>query len=644
MSLLTVSNLEKSYGIDTILSGIQFRLNWGQKVGLVGRNGTGKTTLLQILTGQLEPDKGVVHYARGIRFGYLSQQQMVNGDKTVYEEARDAFAPVLAMESRLRSLEQDMARIHGDEELLEGVFEEYGLLRERFEWMGGYNNLRDIGLILKRFGFSEKDFEKPASVLSGGEKTRLAMARLLLSAPDILYLDEPTNHLDMEATEWLETFLNEFGGAVLLVSHDRYFLDRVVNRIAELEQSHLTLYAGGFTDYWRLRNEKRERQAEIHQKQQEEIARLEEFWRRNKAGQNRNMAWSRLKAANRIRESAVDRPSDSRVMKLKFRERYRSGQEVLIIDSLRKQIPSRELFSDLNILINRGERVGIVGPNGAGKSTLLRIIMGEEQPTSGDVRLGAGVIIGYFAQEATELDPDISVLDTILNASNMQVGEARGYLARFLFIGDDVFLKVGNLSGGEKNRLALAQIILLRPNLLILDEPTNHLDIDSRDALTEMISEFDGTLILVSHDRYLLDQVTNKTLEILNGNAVLFDVPYSQYKEKIQLVKKISSANIQDYADKEDEPSGNASVKGMSAWQISKEKQKASRQIEMHEKRVQDIEEMIEKFEKILSSPPPAADIVQVADEYQKAQASLDEAMKDWEDAVHYAESLGVKV
>ncbi len=644
MSLLTVTNVEKSFGVESILKDVSFRLEWGRKMGLVGRNGVGKTTLLKILCNLMEADKGSVQYARGIRYGYLSQQPIRDEEGTVYKAAKQAFAPVLQMEERLRSLEMRMHDAHESESSLSSIMEEYGLLRERFEWMGGYDSLRDIEHVLRSFGFRDEDMSKRVSILSGGEKTRLAVARLLLSSPDILILDEPTNHLDLGATEWLEGFLRQFGGAVLLVSHDRYFLDAVVNSVGELDNGSITIYSGNFTDFWRQREERKKRQEELYNRQQEEIARLEEFWRRNKAGQNRNMAWSRLKAANRLRENAVDRPAEGDSINLNLKERYRSGNDVIAFERLSKAIGGKTLFQNLSFNVKRGDKIGVIGSNGSGKTSFLRILLGEEPPTSGSVRLGANLSIGYFAQETSSLNLNSTVLESVMDISDMDVGKARNYLARFQFRGDQVMRSVDSLSGGEKNRLELARIILVHPNLLILDEPTNHLDLDSRDSLRDMLKAYDSTLVLVSHDRYLLDQVTRQTLEITNGSATLFDGSYRNFVENRNRLNEAENQQSRKRSDASEKTADPDQLDKMNVFQLSRERKKAVKDVTILEEKVSQLEEDQKRIETILSSPERNTDMVQLSHYYELIQSELARVLDEWERAVYYASELGAKV
>jgi ATP-binding cassette subfamily F protein 3 len=642
--LVSCVNIEKSFGLDTILSGVSFRLAWGQKMGLVGRNGCGKTTLLHILSGQMEADRGSVSYTRGVRCGYLRQEQMVEHGWTVYQEAEDAFAPVLQMERRLRELEQSMAGA-SDAGTLQAVMDEYGLLHDRFEAMGGYENLRDIRLVLKRLGFGEEDLSRLTARLSGGEKTRLALAKLLLSAPDVLLLDEPTNHLDLQATEWLEDFLHDFGGAIILVSHDRYFLDRVVTTIAEIENARFATYRGNFSAYWTQKQANLRRQTERNEREQREIERLMEFFEKWKnTPSKRSQAVMRKRWAERIRAQATGQPAGSgKTMKLVVSPRQRSGDEVVIVDRLTKRFGARTLFEEVSLLITRGQQVGIVGPNGAGKSTFIRMLLGYESVSGGHIRLGANVTVGYFAQEASELDLEATVIENMMDVAEMLPVEARTYLGRFLFTGDDVFRKVADLSGGEKNKLALAQLTYLRPNLLVLDEPTNHLDIASREALTEMLRQFDGTLLLASHDRYLLDQVTTHTLEIAGGHAVLYDGPYRVYREikERQAVKtNLPPPPIQNPKSKIQNPL----TAGMNSFQLSRERKRAVKSVAEAEQRVEEAEDWLKRIEEALSAPMPGDDMVKLARDYERAQTELTQAMHAWEEAVAYAEGIGAAV
>ena len=672
MSLLVVNNLEKHFGPDMIFTGVNFKLEWRQRLGLVGRNGTGKTTLLRILTGQQEPDRGTVNYLKGLRFGYLRQEDAVNPENSVLREAELAFSNVTEMETRLRDLEHKMAAASDTPDLGQ-VMEEYGILHDRFEAMGGYDNLRDIPGVLKRLGFGPQDLNKMCGKLSGGEKTRLAIARLLLSGPDILLLDEPTNHLDVEATEWLEGFLRDFGGAIVLVSHDRYFLDRVVTSIAEIENTRLTTYPGNFSAYWQQKEANRARQAEIYEREQREITQLTAFFEKWKnTPSKKNQAVMRLRWAERIKEhglggkltgtAAEKVTARGKIAKLGIKTNQLSGNEVVVFDGISKRFGNRVLFDPFTALIRRGERVGIVGPNGAGKSTLIKIMLGRETPTDGMARLGASVSVGYFAQDTSDLDLDATVLENMMAVGEMEPQEARTHLGRFLFSGDDVFRAVRLLSGGEKNKLVLAQLTYMKPNLLILDEPTNHLDIDSREALGQMLINYDGTLMLISHDRYLLNQVTTHIVEVADGHISMFDGSYTKYRaalieraskpqqsgsgtkpKNVEASQKAASANSLEALLSQRPEAAAASLvpAGLNFHQMSKERQRARNQVAAAERRVSELEDRLGAIETTLSVPTAADNVVALSQEHGGVQLALSEAMEAWEKASAYLEALG---
>jgi len=654
--------MTKSFGPDTLFRNVNFRLEWRQKLGLVGRNGAGKTTLLRILTGQQEPDSGMVQYMRGVRAGYLKQEDAVDPQRTVIQEAEEAFSHVMDMERRLREVEHEMADAHGDD--LERVMEEYSILHDRFEAMGGYDNLRDIPGVLKRLGFGVNDLEKPCGRLSGGEKTRLAMARLLLSGPDILFMDEPTNHLDIEATEWLEGFLKDFGGAVVLVSHDRYFLDRVVSTVAEIENQKLTLYPGNFSAFWMQKEANRKRQEEMYGREQREIARNVAFFEKWKnTPSKKNQAVMRMRWAERIKQHGLTGHPDGvatekvsakgKTVRLGLKPTQLSGNETVILDGVTKRYGQRTLFENVTALIRRGERIGIVGPNGAGKSTLIKILLGRETPTEGMARLGSSVTVGYFAQDTSDLDLDATVLDNMMDVAEMTPEQARTHLGKFLFTGDDAFRQTRLLSGGEKNKLVLAQLTYLKPNLLILDEPTNHLDLDSRQALGEMLIGYEGTLLLISHDRYLLNQVATHTLEISGGRATLFEGPYDKFKAWRE--KNPPKPQSLNHIERNGDPAGNpvlqsllaqrpeppAAVAGLNAHQMSKERQRAKNQVTAAEHKVESLEGRLQAIEAALSNPSPTDNIVALSQEHGGVQSALSEAIEAWERASAYVDSLG---
>jgi ATP-binding cassette subfamily F protein 3 len=535
--VLEVGSVTKYYGSDLVLSGINVSVEERDHIGLVGRNGTGKTTLLRIMAQALDYDSGSVTVAPGCTVGYLAQGIGYNSGNTLYEEMRGAFARAFRIADEMRELEHQMAdpkmadpNVAGSERLLDRVMQRYSRLSTEFEMCGGYDYDVRIKTTLFGLGFREDDLGRVIDTLSGGQKVRVALARMLCSAPNVLLLDEPTNHLDVDACEWLEGYLRSFAGAFVVVSHDRYFLDATTNKTWDLDGRTITEYPGNYTFFVAQKELARTRQAEEYERQQELIHRLEEYVRRYKAGNRTTMAQSREKMIARIKR--IEKPMQSPSMKLGFGKSARTGRLAVVIDGVSKSFGERRLFDRVELAVERGERLGIVGPNGSGKTTLLRIIAGDLAPDEGSVALGENVSVGVFWQDLRGLNEESTALDEVYMMRDWTLGEARSYLARFLFRGEDVFKHVSVLSGGERNRLALAKLILSAPNVLLLDEPTNHLDIESRHALDQAVSEFDGTVICASHDRYFLDQVATAILEIADGRWRLYDGSYSYYREK----------------------------------------------------------------------------------------------------------------
>jgi ATP-binding cassette subfamily F protein 3 len=540
MSILTVSNLTKSFGADELFSDVTFSIAAGQKFGLVGRNGGGKTTLLRILMGQEAPDvsggnSGKVALAAGRRLGYLRQEAPVHPERTLAEEVEVALEPYRAAQAAIAAAEIAMSEANGDDALAEAL-EAYTAAYDEFERRGGWELESSVEGTLLRLGFKPEDMDKAVGDCSGGEQTRLALAKLVLTRPDLLILDEPTNHLDIQAVEWLETFLKDYPGAVILVSHDRMFLDAVVDTIADLEFGKLTLYKGNYSHFRRQKQERLERQQEQFRQQQKEIDRLKDLIKRNQGGGDTESKIRKVTQGRIDRMDRVDAPLlDTSKMRARVDEKGagRIGREVVSLTDLGKRFGDRVLFEGLEMVIERGDRVGFVGPNGAGKSTLVKMLLGEEDPSSGRIQWGHNVRRAYFSQHATDsLDLELSALDTLREAMpEWNETQCRGWLARFLFTGDDVFKKVEMLSGGEKNKLVLACMLLHPVNLLILDEPTNHLDVVSCEALGEMLLEYGGTLFLVSHDRALLNAVTTKTLGLAgDGTASCVVGNYSVWR------------------------------------------------------------------------------------------------------------------
>jgi ATP-binding cassette, subfamily F, member 3 len=534
MPLIAANNVVKSFGDMGVLAGVSCALEPGEKVGLVGRNGAGKTTLLRIMARLDIPEEGSVSLRPGATVGYLSQIPAIDEGYTLWDEAAAAFAGLRTIERRLAEAEAALAapEIHGDEHRLSLALEDYGRLRDRFERGGGFTYEAEIRRALSGLGFQEGQWSQPLGSMSGGQQSRAALARLLLSAPDLLLLDEPTNHLDLDALEWLQEFLGGYRGALLLVSHDRYLLDAVTVRTLELEDGHLDEYPGNYSFYVGERAARHERQQEAFERQREEIDALKAYIRRYRAGQKSRQAKSREKRLARI--EPIEAPRTVRTLAFRLETSRRGPQTILRFRNVTKRFGDREVFRRVTLEIRRGERVGLIGSNGAGKTTLLRILAGLEPPTSGVVEIGPGVKIGYFAQQAEEtLDLGRSVLDEVLGSRRLSPEQVRTVLGRFLFSGDAVFKTVGQLSGGERRRVALAKMVLDRPDLLLLDEPTTHLDLSSLEVLEAALAAFSGTIVLVSHDRYLLDHLATRLLVLEEGEMKEVQGPYHRYRETV---------------------------------------------------------------------------------------------------------------
>lgn len=528
MALITLRDVKKSYGANVVLENVSFQVEEKDRIGLIGANGTGKTTLLRILAGLEEPDIGEVRPSRHTMPAYQSQEPVFTEGNTVLAEALATFEPLREMERRLRQMEAEMS---SPGEHSRASLQTLANLQHEFEHRGGYTYEARTKAVLGGLGFSVEQFEQKVGLLSGGQRTRLALAKLLLQEANLLLLDEPTNHLDLAAIEWLETFLSqEYPGAVVVVSHDRFFLDKVARRIIELENRQARLYTGNYSEYLKQRELRLLTQKREYEKQQKIIAHYEDFIRRNIAGQKHAQAQSRRKRLERLER--IEKPNEvQRQVKLKFGDVARSSDLVLEVRDLAMSFDNTPLFKGLSLNLERGEILGIIGPNGAGKTTFLRLVMGEMKPTHGQLRIGHNVVIGYYDQQQSGLNPANSVLDEIWKMRPRDDERTvRGLLGRFLFSGDDVYKPVSVLSGGERSRLALAKLILSNANFLLLDEPTNHLDIPSRAALEEALLDFPGTVILVTHDRYLLDRVAQKILVIENEGAKLYLGNYSFYK------------------------------------------------------------------------------------------------------------------
>lgn len=533
--LVGAEKLHKSFGAAVIFDDLSFQIQEGEKIGMVGINGAGKTTLMRILLGEEEADRGRVLYANNLRIGYLKQHTAYH-EETIYEVCLKAYAPAFALEEQMAALEAEMGKLADDEQGLSRVVDQYHRCLERFEEEGGYSYASEIRGMLKGLGFSEEQFDQPASVLSGGEKSRLELASVLLGRPQLLLLDEPTNHLDMASVQHLEGFLRDFSGALLVISHDRYFLNQVAQRIFLLEHHKLYDYHCGYAEFSKRRKKDVEIQLRAYENQQKEIARQEEIIDRlsrlggSKRDRGISQSASRQKLLDKMKRLEKP-PSAVEPMSLRFEPRYSSGEDMLQVEHLGYRFADRVLFSDVSFRVQRGDRIALIGDNGAGKTTLFRLLRKELPLQEGTVRWGSGVQISVFDQEQRDLHPEKTVIDEIWDEfPHLDHFSIRAYLAKFRFIGDAIFRQIGECSGGERARVALLKLMLQGGNLLLLDEPTNHLDIESREALEDALLDFTGTMLFISHDRYFLNRMGTHLLHLKDGQVFSFLGTYEDYQ------------------------------------------------------------------------------------------------------------------
>ena len=533
MSIATLSNLEKTFGKRVIFDKLNLNVEQGERIGFIGSNGSGKTTLFKVLTGLVIPDAGTVAISRGVKIGHLEQDPKFDPTNTVVDEAELAFAELHNLAHRMRELEHAMAEQTGED--LDRVLRTYQDVQHEFELAGGYAWHHKLEATLLGVGLVRETWEQNVATLSGGQRSRLALAKLLISAPDLLLLDEPTNHLDLAAIEWLENYLLTFGGAVVLISHDRYLLDRLATRIVWLTQCRLKSYPGNYSAFVQQRELQELTQQRAFEQQQADIAKQQEFIRRFGAGQRSKEAKGREKRLNRLLRSdqVVAQVQAGKKIHLSLGAEQRAGDQVLGVEGLSKAFDTKILWDAIKFEVKRGERLGIIGPNGSGKTTLLKTLLGEEDADAGEIRWGANLNIGYYDQRLDIFDPEMTVIEAAGEGRDAREQQLRDVLATMLFRGEDIDKPVGLLSGGERARVRLAQLLLDKPNVLVLDEPTNHLDIPSREALEGALGSYDGTLLCVSHDRYFLDQVADRLLILQPPGVVQFGGTYSEYVRKL---------------------------------------------------------------------------------------------------------------
>ena len=629
MIILSLQGIKKSFGSNVVLKDVSLTLQNGERMGLVGVNGSGKSTLMKIIAGIEQADDGTISLQKGLRIGYLSQQGDLDGEETILETVNHVFDPILKIEEEMRETERQMSEAADDPDLLKRLGSHYDQLTRQFERGNGYGWKSAVQGVLVGLDFPVSVQNMKTALLSGGERTRLCLARMLLTEPDLLLLDEPTNHLDLKSIAWLENYLADYRGAVLVISHDRYFMDHVCGRMAELLLGTVECYDGNYTEYAGQRAQRYEIRMKAWQKQQKEIARQEAIiarYRQFNREKSIKQAESREKRLEKIER--LDKPQEEGAIRFSFTCRRRTGEDVLIIEQLKKAFDERTLFENLKMHVRAGERIALIGDNGTGKSTLFRCLTGEMKPDNGTIRWGTGVDIGYYDQHQAGLHDRKTVLDEVWDRfPRLEQYEVRGALGMFLFTGDEVFAPVSTLSGGERGRVALTELMLRKDNVLLLDEPTNHLDMDSREVLEDALTDFPGTIIAISHDRYFINRFAEKVCVLGENGLAEYLGNYDDYFEKI---------------NREQEPDGDLAGKTKTA--LDKEKRKSREEerrlrelkenIRKTEQDIEDTEKSIAGYEEQLADPATWQDrelAERINKEYQNMKKELDLLYEKWE-------------
>lgn len=624
-----------------VLKNVSFHIEDHEKAAIVGINGAGKTTLLRIIVGEMTPDDGQVVLAKDKTLGYLAQNSTVDTSHTIYEELLSVKADLLRLEEKIRECENNMK--HADGDALEDLMKQYTSLTHAFETGGGYLYRSELVGVLKGLGFTEDEFSKPVATLSGGQKTRVALGRLLLQNPDLIILDEPTNHLDMTSIAWLETYLLNYKGAVLIVSHDRYFLDRIAGKVIEIDQSKATTFMGNYSDYAVKKEQLRVAAWNAYMNQQREIKHQEEVIEKLKSF-NREKSIKRAESREKMLDKieVIEKPSEVRTdMKLTLTPRILSGNDVLTVEHLSKSFDSHKLFTDVNFEIKRGEHVAIIGDNGSGKTTLLKILNGLVPADQGTFRLGSNVEIGYYDQEHHVLHSEKTLFEEISDdypyLNNTQI---RNVLAAFLFTGEDVFKRISDLSGGERGRVSLAKLVLSNANFLILDEPTNHLDIMSKEILEDALNGYEGTILYVSHDRYFINRTAHRILDLTEGQFVSYVGNYDYYLEKHDTVMAAIEANAPRNADADSAVAAKAAESEVKLdWKAQKEEQarlrKKENDLKKCEEKIAELEERISEIDTEMSDPAigtQVAKLQELTKEQAACQEQLEKLYEQWEE------------